>query len=244
MKIRLIIIVILAVIISAYEIGRNAMYTDNSDDKENNAAAVFDEDILLSGEKKTQEKNYNIPDPVYENEAGYIRIEDTVIDFPVMQANDNEYYLNHSPDGRRDICGAVFMDFKADENSQNKTIYGHNMGRGRTEMFSSLVNYENTDYAKLHQKLIFRNKNGEIEEYILFAAMNFNISDLYEFDYMITDFSEIRGGFDKWAGYIYDNGFYIDGQISENDSLITLSTCSRKYGENNRLILFFRKINI
>ncbi len=171
--------------------------------------------------------------------VGWIKIDDTLIDYPVMQAEDNEFYLTHSPDGERDVCGAVFLDCQAENDSHNKVIYGHNMGRNRTEMFSELVYFEDEQYAGEHSLMRFTQPDGIQTEYILFAVMNFNINRLSEFDYMKREIPPEE--FDGWAEYIRKNSIFTSGELHSSDRLITLSTCSRKYGENNRLILFFKE---
>ena len=86
---------------------------------------------------------------------GWIKISDTVIDYPVMQADDNEYYLSHNFDRKDDKAGCLFLDSKCDavHGNDNYIIYGHHLTSGR--MFSSLSDYESESYYKKHPTITF-----------------------------------------------------------------------------------------
>ena len=83
--------------------------------------------------------------------VGWIRIEDTPVDFPVLQGDDNEFYLRHGLDGEYDILGVPYVDYECDvEQGRHLILYGHNMGVGESERFSSLQNYKDPDYYTRH----------------------------------------------------------------------------------------------
>ena len=91
----------------------------------------------------------------YPDLAGWLRVEDTRIDLPVMQAADNEYYLHNNIDGAEDINGTLFLDYRADtiKPSTNLIIYGHNMKSGA--MFGGLKSYLDEGYAAGHDRIQF-----------------------------------------------------------------------------------------
>lgn len=72
---------------------------------------------------------------------GWLQIEGTEIDYPIVQGTDNDYYLKHTFEGNQNIAGAIFMDHANDRNFQdyNTIIYGHNMKNG--SMFGRLGKY-------------------------------------------------------------------------------------------------------
>ena len=78
--------------------------------------------------------------------AGWLRIEETAVDYPLVQGADNDHYLNHLFDGTANKSGAIFIDSRNDRNfeDQNTLIYGHHMRDG--SMFASLVNYKEQAY--------------------------------------------------------------------------------------------------
>jgi len=74
--------------------------------------------------------------------VAWIYCEDTVINYPILQGDDNQYYVNHSVNGTRNASGALFMDFRNTEDFHdlNSVIYGHNMNDG--SMFGILTQYK------------------------------------------------------------------------------------------------------
>ena len=86
------------------------------------------------------------------NTVGYIKIEDTRIDYPVVQSEDNAYYIDHNFDGDEDRAGAIFLDFRCDiddfQKTRNIIIYGHRMKDG--SQFKELIKYEDADFFREH----------------------------------------------------------------------------------------------
>ncbi len=88
--------------------------------------------------------------------AGWITIDGTKIDYPVMLTpNDGDYYLKRNVNGEDDINGTLFMDPRTDlvQRSTNIIIYGHNMKSGA--MFGSLKKYLDEDYWREHAQIRF-----------------------------------------------------------------------------------------
>ena len=81
---------------------------------------------------------------------GWIKIDDTIIDYPVMQTVNNEYYLNHNFNQEEDKNGCIFMDYQCDavNGCDNIILYGHHMQSGK--MFGTLNKYSNESYYEAH----------------------------------------------------------------------------------------------
>lgn len=79
---------------------------------------------------------------------GWLKIDDTIIDYPVMQTVNNEYYLDHNFNQEYDKNGSLFLDKDCDvvRRNTNLIIYGHHMKSGK--MFGSLNSYSNEEYGK------------------------------------------------------------------------------------------------
>lgn len=183
-----------------------------------------------------KEEKENIQENVNSDICSWITIQGTNIDYPVCQGTDNEYYLTHDVNGNKNIYGAIFLDYQSNQEDVNKVIYGHNMGSGSDEMFSSLISYENTEWYSEH-RIIQYVDNGDKQAYKIFAVMNFDINNLSEFDYMQRNFDSQT--FEEWLLYIKKHSLYnYDVDVKYGDELITLSTCNRKLGEDNRLVVF------
>ena len=91
------------------------------------------------------------------NITGWITIEGTKIDYPVMKSlnGNGDYYLTHNFDQEKDKNGALFMDDRCDimKPTVNWIIYGHNMKSGK--MFGSLDNYKSEDFYDKHRQIRF-----------------------------------------------------------------------------------------
>ena len=81
----------------------------------------------------------------------WIRVPDTNIDYPIVQGEDNDFYLNHDFYGKENIAGAIYLDFESqgDFVGRNNVLYGHNMKNG--SMFKDVNRYKDEAYFKEHQ---------------------------------------------------------------------------------------------
>ncbi|MBO4972197.1 MAG: class B sortase [Clostridia bacterium] len=153
--------------------------------------------------------------------VGYISISGTGINYPILQCEDNDYYLNHGFDNTNMKGGSIFYDFRCSPTpSENKNliVYGHNMSNGT--MFQQLENYT------LNEDLF---KNGTITVYAFDAIYTYEIFSVYYTD-AYSDYLKIsfRGNFDfeEWAKQRAElSMFKKDVKIEGTGSVISLSTC-------------------
>ena len=164
-----------------------------------------------------------------ENEdiVGWLYLEDSPINYPVVQSNDNDYYLRRLVNGEYNIAGSLFMDYRNDSNLEddNTIIYGHNMKSD--EMFGTLQNYKNQEYYENH-KIIYYFTQEKKYEIKLIAGYTASLED------DIYNLNEINQ--EQKEKLLQKSDFKSDVDISQNDKLITLSTCSYEY-EDARYIL-------
>ena len=80
----------------------------------------------------------------YPGTVMWLQITNTSVDYPVMLGADNQFYLNHLPDGSKNALGSLFLDYRTNEDSNHLIIYGHNGSGGK--MFGLLKRYESQDY--------------------------------------------------------------------------------------------------
>ena len=157
-----------------------------------------------------------------ENEdiVGWLYLEDSPINYPVVQSNDNDYYLRRLVNGEYNIAGSLFMDYRNDSNlkNNNKIIYIHNMKNNT--MFGSLQEYKSQDYYDNHKVMYYftSEKNYIIE---LFTGYTISVeSDIY--DLSIIDSSKLEELISK-------SDFESNTKVTEEDKIITLSTCAYEY---------------
>lgn len=87
----------------------------------------------------------------YSDAAIWLQILDTPLDYPVMLGTDNQFYLNHLPNGNKNALGSLFLDYRTNEDSVHLVVYGHNGSGGK--MFGLLKQYESQDYFLEHKTL-------------------------------------------------------------------------------------------
>jgi len=165
---------------------------------------------------------------------GWLHIPDTEISFPVVMGTDNSYYLNHSFSRAYSQFGCPFVDTRTPPGSENVVIHGHNMGNNRSEVFSTLLYYEDAEYAKSHNRIYFSSGNQTICEYELFAVCNINVEGS-SFDYFRSSFDEPEQR-TAFLRSLQQCSLYPSADIP-NGQIMILSTCNRAYGADNRLLI-------
>ena len=92
--------------------------------------------------------------------VAWIKVPGTAIDYPVVQGDDNEYYLSQTFDGTGNRYGCIFLDFESGLafNDYHSILYGHNMRNG--SMFASFVEYVDEQYFKEHQDILLATPDG------------------------------------------------------------------------------------
>ena len=179
----------------------------------------------------------------YKNLIGWVKIDDTNIDYPVMQTSDNEYYLKRDLDGNNDKNGCIFMDKDCDvlKPSTNFIIYGHHMKSGN--MFGKLDKYEDVSYYEKHPYIQF----DTIYEKGIYQVMYVFRSRVYREDEIVFKYYQFidANGEQEFNSYMKEMAamsFYDTGVTAEyGDQLLTLSTCD--YQETNgRFVVVAKKI--
>lgn len=179
---------------------------------------------------------------------------DPVFELPVVQAEDNNKYLNTSFIGTESRAGTLFMDWRnnfdkvenhhlAVKNSDNIVIYGHNMGDD--SMFGSLkYYYRNYDYYDKHPILYFESRY-EIYTYKIFSTFILDADDKTDtkFDcWNKLDFDSEEDFYD-FVNEAKKRTFRTNNvDVKYGDELLTLSTCNTLLGDNGRLIVMARKV--
>lgn len=177
------------------------------------------------------EKEFNNSDIV-----GTIKIEGTDIDTMLVQAKDNEYYLNHSYDKSSNSMGAIFIDYRNSLEDKKILIYGHNF-RYRSGGFHELTKYVSKDFYNEfpYIEIVINDKK---KQYLIFSVM---IEKSEKYPHTIVNFSNTR----KYLEHLYwlkGRSIYdTNVEINENDYIITLQTCYYN-PENSYLIINAKQV--
>lgn len=193
---------------------------------------------LQSEEKQTSKVSNNqmqFEDLLHINPdiVGWIKIEDTFINYPIVQASDNEYYLNRNYKKETEKAGSIFMDYRNDiANENNNTIlYGHRMKDG--SMFAQLSKFLDEEFFKKHQSFTYETLHEEYEVKV------FSIyKTTTDFNYIETDFLNDED-FSNFLSTIQEKSIYFSkNKVTLQDNIITLSTCDTGVDpEEGRLVL-------
>lgn len=156
--------------------------------------------------------------------VGWLRVPNTNIDYPVVQANDNDYYLKHNLYNEKDKNGWIFMDYRNNnyELDANTIIFGHNMYYSGV-MFGTLADaYKKNWYTNPDNLTISFDTIYESNEYEIFSIYKVPKTSDYLKTYFAND-EEFNEFIDLIKGRsVEDFGV----EVKPGDKIITLSTCS------------------
>ena len=151
-----------------------------------------------------------------EDTVGWLIVEDTKINYPVVQAKNNKYYLNHDYDKKRNSAGWIFMDSNNSLEDQNIIIYGHH--RKDKIMFGDIDKLFRKDYYKNHEGKIVLVINGENIYYKIFSVYSTSSDDLYA----LTNYDNF---IEKIKEFSNKSKIKFDDDLTNVEQIITLSTC-------------------
>lgn len=213
-------IVALAIFLfSAYKLG-SIYYLNYQESKEKKAVQE-----IANIPKEPQKENVNIDWKALKEKnsqiIGWIYIPDTEISYPIVQGDDNAYYLTHTFEKKENYAGAIFLDVNANKNfkDRNTIIYGHNVKHGT--MFAELEKFKDEKFFKEHPYVyIFTEKqNYRSEVFSMYSTISESAS--YVIDY---------GSDTDFMNYVdmvkNESDFKTDVKVGKDDKIISLSTCS------------------
>ena len=196
-------------------------------------------------DSKTTERMLQVQELQKENPdvVGWIEIEETNINYPVLQGTDNSYYMTHNYKKEAAKDGSIFLDKDYDWSipSSNLLMYGHNMGDGA--MFQDLLKYEDEEFYKQHPIVRFTTAT-EDAEYEIISAFKSRVyykseKNVFRYYYFINADNEEE--YNEFVNNAKEASFYDTGKDAEyGDQLMTLSTCSY-HTEDGRFAVVARK---
>lgn len=217
--------------------------------KENNNLLniEIDKSELKEGKNRVTERMLQVQElsEQYPELKAWIEIKDTTINYPVMQKNDNSFYVNHNYKKEYSKWGSLFLDKDFDWSipSSNLLIYGHNFSDGL--MFADLLKYRDEEFYNNHKTIRFTTKEEDIE-YDILAVFNSRVyykSEQNVFRYYFFVDAETEEEFDEYVNNAKKASIYKnDIQAEYGDQLLTLSTCDYSQ-EDGRFVVVARKIN-
>lgn len=158
---------------------------------------------------------------------GWIVVLDTDISYPVVKGQDNEYYLTHTAYNTNNYAGAIFMDYRQnpDLSAKNTFIYGHNVHHGT--MFAELANYMDQSFLNEHRYFYYYTPEANYKLEVYSAYVDKGTSDSYTLSYADDN------AYQNYLNYVKSlSRVQTDVEMSADDHMITLYTCSYESGQN------------
>jgi len=183
------------------------------------------------------EKVFSTLQEINKDTVGWLTVNNTRIDYPVVQAKDNDYYLRRDYYQNKNRHGWIFMDYRnnPDELNENTIIYGHNLAN--QTMFGTLRYALNSYwYKKSANQIITFNTPNENMKFQIFSIYTIpTTNDYLDITFPTTDAYQAYIDLVKGRS-IYD--FNIE--VTTDDKILTLSTCAN--GNDKRLVIHAKLI--
>ena len=163
--------------------------------------------------------------------AAWLYCPDTPIDYPVMRADDYDYYLSHLADGTLKANGALFIDYNnaSDFSERLTVIYGHHMKSGR--MFGGLKGYKNQQYFEDHPVMYLNTENQDYRVDLIYGCV-IGAGEWSEYAFMYEE------NLEALLAYAAENTTFRSGaSYAEGDRIVALSTCSYEFDDARYVVL-------
>lgn len=192
-----------------------------------------EDDNQNSNEPRSIRAGFDLLQKENDELVGWITMEGTQIDYPILKASNNVDYLKRDFYKKSNIAGSIFMDFRNDVESmgQNTIVYGHRMKDG--SMFEQLTKYQDPEFFKGHQTFEFDTLYDSYEAEVFAVYITTT-----EFDYIQTDF-ENDVEYEQLLTKIQEESMIeTDVEVNADDHILTLSTCDYNLDPNHgRLVV-------
>ena len=199
-------------IIASYSLVKNYIEYKQSQDS---SIKLIEKTITESSNEENININWDQLEEINKDIIGWIKIENTKIDYPILKDSDKLKYLKHSFDGKYNNNGAIFTLNENPFQNYTTILYGHNMKNGL--MFSELKKYMNEEFFYEHSSFKIYTKN---QNYLatIFSCYSTEVNE-EENNIKLLSFREEVEYYKSKCNYSIDN-------MGEIEKIVKLSTCS------------------
>lgn len=214
---KLLLILMIVICIITFSIATIVVVKDYKEYEENekDTKELINEVVQITQNSEEKKINWEYLKFVNKDIIAWIEIEDTQINYPILQDNESLYYLKHSFNKKYNNNGSIFTTENNPFEGEETILYGHNIKNG--SMFSDLGNYLNIEFFYEHQSFKIYTPNGDYKATI-FSAYSIGV-DIESKNIKDLDFNQ-RIGY-----YINSSKIKTNTNINSN-KILKLSTCS------------------
>jgi len=168
---------------------------------------------------------------IYPRIVGWIKLEGTPIDYPIMQHTNNDYYLVHLPDGTPHRNGSIFLDYRNESDLSDKSIliFGHETRAG--DMFGALKHYRDQEFFEANHVMQIYTPEKDYTLALFAAHVAHSVRDHppleFETDEEFLDYIEHLKSVSVFTS---------DIEVTTEDRIVSLVTCTYDF-DNARLIV-------
>lgn len=215
LKLAIIVFIIILLVVSYILIKDFLEYKESSDSSIELLETVMTEEKDDEKEKEKTNIDWNKLEDINKDIIGWIKIENTNINYPILKDDDNLKYLKHSFDGKYNKNGSIFTLNDNPFQDNETIIYGHNMRSGL--MFSELGKYMNEEFLNAHLNFEIYTKNANYKATI-FSCYSIGVNK-EDNNIKLLDFQKEIEYYKKASKYSIYN-------IGKIEKIVKLSTCS------------------
>lgn len=209
---------------------------DNDEEQLNDGEVDSEETIEEVKDKYKIDKVFATLKKTNNETVGFLVVNNTNINYPVVKHDDNSYYLKRDFYKKKTSMGWVFMDYRnnSKELDDNTIIYGHNMKNAT--MFGTLKKVLSSSWRKIDENMIISYDTDKIKyKFKIFSIYKVN----YTTDYLRTSF-DAKDEFVDFINLIKGRSIFKSKEkIEFGDKILTLSTCT---GSNNKRLVVHAKM--
>lgn len=237
------IILILLIIVFIFSISKIILFYVDLNKNNKNSKDLIDQVLKIEIDEETKEEVIKIDFDnllsINSDTVGWIRFNQDKVNNPIVQTKDNSYYLKRDFNKSYNQVGAIFMDYRNKSFSdKNVVLFGHAMTDGT--MFGSLSDLFKDGFFDIKENNYIQiiNRNNEILTYQIFSYYIIEKEEYY-----ITTIFNSDSDFNKFIDTITRRSYKkFDIEVSTNDNILTLSTCSGTGRTTKRKVVHAKRI--
>ena len=168
--------------------------------------------------------------------VAWIKLDGTYVDYPILQTDNNDYYLHYMYNGKKNKAGSIFIDYrnKSDFSDMNTVIYGHNMRAD--SMFTIFEEYKQQDFYTANPQITIYTPNGDYSVELICGTIEDGEDEFVQFNF------ENDRELQEYVNYFKKRStFQSNAELQDGDRIVSFCTCSFEY-TNARYMLIGRLV--